>query len=139
MSILTLITTFLGSLFNSQRQLDLENLALRQQVTMLWQSVKRHRATASGWSNPYPLSTPGSTNQPDALDNPTQAIPTKPFHPITGVEYFRFAGCNWGFLPWGRPHTFSQSLQHICPRIQRTRDKGSTQVCDPELPKPGHI
>ena len=64
MSILTLITTFLGSLFKSQRQLALENLALRQQVTMLWQSVKRHRATAYGWPNPYPLSTPGSTNQP---------------------------------------------------------------------------
>jgi hypothetical protein len=35
MSILTLITTFLGSLFKSQRQLALENLALSQQVTML--------------------------------------------------------------------------------------------------------
>ena len=45
MSILTLLITFLGSLFKSQRQLDLENLALRQQVTMLRQSVKRLRAT----------------------------------------------------------------------------------------------
>jgi hypothetical protein len=48
MSILTLLITFLGSLFKSQRQLVLENLALRQQVTMLRHSVKRARATAAG-------------------------------------------------------------------------------------------
>jgi hypothetical protein len=35
MSILTLLITFLGSLFKSHRQLGLENLALRQQVTAL--------------------------------------------------------------------------------------------------------
>ena len=40
MSILTLLFTFLGSLFKSHRQLALENLALRQ-------SVKRPRATAA--------------------------------------------------------------------------------------------
>jgi putative transposase len=45
MSILRLVVTFLGSLFKSQRQLAFENLALRQQVTMLRQSVKRPRAT----------------------------------------------------------------------------------------------
>jgi putative transposase len=45
MSILHLVATFLLSLFKSQRQLALENLALRQQVTMLRQSVKRPRAT----------------------------------------------------------------------------------------------
>jgi hypothetical protein len=47
MSILTLLITFLGSLFKSQRQLVLENLALRQQVTMLRQSVKCPRATVA--------------------------------------------------------------------------------------------
>ena len=45
MSILRLVITFLGSLFKSQRQLVLENLALRQQVTMLRQSVKRPRVS----------------------------------------------------------------------------------------------
>ena len=45
MSILTLVITFLGSLFKSQRQLRLENLALRQQVAMLQQSVKRPRVS----------------------------------------------------------------------------------------------
>ncbi len=47
MSILTLLVTFLDSLFKFHRQLVLENLALRQQVTMLRQSVKRPRATAA--------------------------------------------------------------------------------------------
>ena len=42
---LTLVIPFLASLFKSQRQLVLENLALRQQITMLRQSVKRPRAT----------------------------------------------------------------------------------------------
>ena len=44
MSILQLALTFLGALFKSQRQLALENLAPRQQVAMLRQSVKRPRA-----------------------------------------------------------------------------------------------
>ena len=44
MSILQLLLTFLGALFKSQRQLALENLALRQQLAMLRQSVKRPRA-----------------------------------------------------------------------------------------------
>jgi hypothetical protein len=44
-SILHLVVTFLGALFKFQRQLTLENLALRQQVSMLRQSVKRPRAT----------------------------------------------------------------------------------------------
>jgi hypothetical protein len=47
MSILTLLIIFLGALFKSHRQLALENLALRQQVTMLRQSVTRPRATAA--------------------------------------------------------------------------------------------
>jgi hypothetical protein len=38
-----LIARFVHSLFRSQRQLVLENLALRQQVVMLRQSVKKPR------------------------------------------------------------------------------------------------
>ena len=45
MSIFHLVAAFLGSLCKSKRQLVLENLALRQQVPMLRQSVKRPRAT----------------------------------------------------------------------------------------------
>jgi hypothetical protein len=45
MSILRLVATFLSSLFKSKRQLVLENLALKQQVAMLRQSVRRPRAT----------------------------------------------------------------------------------------------
>lgn len=41
MSILHLVLPFLGALLKSQRQLAIENLALRQQVAMLWQSVTR--------------------------------------------------------------------------------------------------
>ena len=40
-----LAVMFLRSVFKSRRQLLLENLALRQQVTMLRKSVKRPRAT----------------------------------------------------------------------------------------------
>jgi hypothetical protein len=47
MSILRLVVSFILSLLKPQRQLVLENLALRQQVTMLRQSVKRLRATAA--------------------------------------------------------------------------------------------
>ena len=47
MSFLILAVTFLRSLFKSHRRLVLENLALRQQVTMLRQSVKRPRATVA--------------------------------------------------------------------------------------------
>ena len=47
MPILILALTFARSLFKSQHQLMLENLALRQQVTMLRQSVKRPRATVT--------------------------------------------------------------------------------------------
>ncbi|MEH6583527.1 MAG: integrase core domain-containing protein [Halioglobus sp.] len=47
MSLLILIVTFLRSFLRSRHQLVLENLALRQQVTMLRQSVKRPRATVA--------------------------------------------------------------------------------------------
>lgn len=55
MSILRLAAAFLLSLFRSQRQLILENLALKQQVAMLRRSVKRPRVTAprSPWQNAY--------------------------------------------------------------------------------------
>ncbi len=42
-----LTVMFLRSVFKPRRQLLLENLALRQQVTMLRQSVKRPRATVA--------------------------------------------------------------------------------------------
>jgi len=48
LSIIQLVLTFLGALFKSQRQLALENLALRQQVAMLRKSVKRPRAKQTG-------------------------------------------------------------------------------------------
>jgi putative transposase len=47
MSFLILSVTFLRSFFIARHQLVLENLALRQQVTMLRQSVKRPRATVA--------------------------------------------------------------------------------------------
>ena len=45
--LLIIAVMFLRSVFKSRRQLLLENLALRQQVTMLRQSVKRPRATVA--------------------------------------------------------------------------------------------
>jgi hypothetical protein len=54
MSILRLVVTFLGSLFKSRRQLVLENLALKQQVAMLRQSVKRPTATAAATARLLP-------------------------------------------------------------------------------------
>ena len=47
MSFLILIVTFLRSFLKSRHQLVLENLASRQQVTMLRQSAKRPRATVA--------------------------------------------------------------------------------------------
>ena len=87
MSSLALLITFLGSLFKSHGQLVLENLALRQQVTMLRQSVKRPRATAADklfCSKRDVNKRKESTKQPDALDEPAakplpQALP--PHHP----------------------------------------------------------
>jgi hypothetical protein len=73
MSILTLVITFLGSLFKSHQQLALENLALRQQVTMLRQSVKRPRVTAADrmfCSKRVVYKRKETPKQPDALDAP---------------------------------------------------------------------
>ena len=88
MSVFTLVITFLGSLLKSERQLRLENLALRQQVAMLQQSVKRPRVSAvdkifwilfsrieevisaprSPWQNPYVERVIGSIRR-DCLDH----------------------------------------------------------------------
>jgi hypothetical protein len=103
--IFLIVITFLGSLFKSQRQLVLENRALRQQVTMLLQSVKhlratpadelfwilssrdvsgrRHKAPACEWINLNHASISETTKQPDALDEPVasplpQALPPRP-------------------------------------------------------------
>ncbi len=80
MSILTLLITFLGSLFKSQCQLVLENLALRQQVTMLRQSVKCPRATVAD-----KLFCRAAHN-PTHSTNPTLGINRKPLWSIIGVE-----------------------------------------------------
>ena len=47
MSILHLLVTFVLCLLKSQRQLVVENMALRQQVAMLRQSVKRPRPSVA--------------------------------------------------------------------------------------------
>ena len=47
MSILHLLITFVLCLLKSQRQLVVENMALRQQVAMLRQSVKRPRPSVA--------------------------------------------------------------------------------------------
>jgi hypothetical protein len=74
MSIRTLLILFLDSLFKSQRQLVLENLALRQQVTMLWQSVKRPRATAAIYPNPFHPTTTVESPQATPLLHSARAI-----------------------------------------------------------------
>jgi hypothetical protein len=45
MTFFLFIAAFVHSLFKSRRQLTLENLALRQQLAMLRQSVKRPRVS----------------------------------------------------------------------------------------------
>ena len=47
MPFLLLIASFVHSLFKSRNQLTLENLALRQQVVMLRQSVKKPRPSVA--------------------------------------------------------------------------------------------
>ena len=84
MSSLALLITFLGSLFKSHGQLVLENLALRQQVTMLRQSVKRPRATAADklfCSKRDVNKRKESTKQPDAPDDPTPNHTPQPLLP----------------------------------------------------------
>jgi hypothetical protein len=85
MSILRFVVTFLGSLFKSRRQLVLENLALKQQVAMLRQSVKRPTATAAATARLLPracyrapatarLARPGRTRMSNVLSAPSAGI-----------------------------------------------------------------
>ncbi len=108
MSIFTLLITFLGSLFKSQRQLILENLALRQQVTMLRQSVNRPRAAAADRMfrskrdvNKRKHQTSRRTRQPDAK-HLSQTLP-----PHRWRRVVRVAEYNWSFLlPPYSPYSF---------------------------------
>jgi len=78
MSILRLVVSFILSLLKSQHQLVLDNLALKQPVTMLRQSVKRLRATAADklfCSKRDVNKRKESTKQPDALDDPSPGRP----------------------------------------------------------------
>jgi hypothetical protein len=79
MPILILLLTFGRSLFETQRQLVLDNLALRRQLTMLRQSVKH----CSPWNE--------TTKQPDTLDNPlpSQLPQALPPHHRPGVRQAR--------------------------------------------------
>jgi hypothetical protein len=109
MPTLTLLIKFLGSLFKSHRQLALENLALRQLVTMLRKSVKRPRATAANRmfrSKRDVNKRKETTKHPDTLDDPSPIIYPKPLHPITTVEYVKFVGCKWSFYPGVGPYFF---------------------------------
>jgi len=84
MSILTLLFIFLGSLFKSHRQLALENLALRQQVTMPRQSVKQPRTTAADklfCSKRYVNKRKETPNQPTTFDNPSPIDLPQPIPP----------------------------------------------------------
>jgi hypothetical protein len=108
MSILTLLITFLGSLFKSHRQLPLENLALRQQVTMLRQQVRRPRATAADKLfcskrdvNKRKHHTTRHTRRPVA--NPCTP---NPFTSSCYLEYVKFVRYNWSFLPRYTPYFF---------------------------------
>jgi hypothetical protein len=78
-------------LIKSQRQLFLENLALRQQVTMLRQSVKRPHATAGGQAFILHYYQKPPTN-PSHSTSRRQSTYPNPFHHITTVEYVRFVG-----------------------------------------------
>ena len=136
MSILTLVITFLGSLFKPHRQLRLENLALRQQVAMLRQSVKRPRATAADrvfFGKRDFNKRKESTKQPDALDNPTPIIHPNPFHHITTVEYVRSVGCIWGFYPRHRPPFIPDSAKCLPANFE-----GVSYRPDPASSKPRH-
>ena len=56
------------------------------------------------------------------LHEPThrQTSSPNPMHHITAVEYVRFVGYNWCFLPTP-PYSpyFFHNTQHICPRVPR--------------------
>ena len=111
MSILTLVITFLGSLLKSQRQLRLENLALRQQVTMLRQSVGRPRATVADKL----LCSKRYVNKRKHHPRQTRRQSTSPnaTHHITTVEHVRFVGYNRDFYPGGRPLFTPNSANYL--------------------------
>jgi hypothetical protein len=108
MSILTLLIIFLGALFKSQRQLVLENLALRQQVTMLRLSVKRPRATAADklfCSKRDVNKRKESTQHPDALDEPVaKPYPPRPCRILLASSTSGPSGVVEGFSPPGTPY-----------------------------------
>ncbi len=66
MSILILLLTFVRSSFKSQRQFELENLALRQQVTTLRQSVKHSSSSTAPPGIKAPNNPPHSTTRRQA-------------------------------------------------------------------------
>ena len=108
MSIHSFVVPFALPLLKSQRQLALDDLAFRQEVARLRQSVSRHRVTVYGWPNPYPLPTPETTKQPDALDDRRQAIHSKPLQGLLRRRVAGIVGGNWSFYPGVGPHTFSE-------------------------------
>jgi hypothetical protein len=106
MSILRLVVSFILCLLKSQRQLVLENLALRQQVTMLRQSVKRPRATSADrmfCSKRDVNKRKESTKHPVVLDYPSPnhlPQPLPPHHPRRVRRVYLW------LLPRVGPHTF---------------------------------
>ena len=121
MSILTLLIIFLGSLFKSHRQLALENLALRQQVTMPRQSVKRPRTTAADklfCSKRYVNKRKESTKQPDALDDPSPSLLPQRLAEHHRRRVARFIGFNWRLYPGPYPvHTISSKQNGFCYQV----------------------
>ncbi len=119
MSILTLLITFLSSLFKSQRQLVLENLALRQQVTMLRQSVKRLRATAADrmFCSKRDVNKRKQRKQPDALDEPVaKPLPQALCRSTSASSTSGSTGVTGVSPPlWG--HAFFHNPQHSRPRV----------------------
>jgi hypothetical protein len=118
MSTLTLLITFLASLFKSHRQLALENLAPRQQVTILRQSVKRPRATAEDklfCSKRDVNNRIRAAHNPAHPTNPSPGINPNTLQSIIDVEYVKFVGCNWSFLLPLHPILLSAST-NISPR-----------------------
>ena len=119
MSIRTLLILLPGSLFKSQCQLALENLALRQQETVLRQSVKRPRATAADklfCSKRY-VQQKKRKHQTTRRTRRTrrQAIYPKPLQGIIGIESSGLTGVS---TPPYTPYFF-HSTQYIAPRVPR--------------------
>jgi hypothetical protein len=107
-----LIARFVHSLFRSQRQLVLENLALRQQVVMLRQSVRKPRPSVA--DKLFFCMRDVNKRKHQTTRHPRQTrrqpLPHNPYQPFTGVKHVRFAGYNWKFFvtppmgPYFFPH-----------------------------------